>query len=321
LWDNKATLHLTQAIDWLPPSVSFNDLTSSTADQARPRYSFTATDASDISTARVLVDGVPTSYIVSSGPNGDIWVFPPGSTSVSVPSFWIDLHALSDGPHTIALEVTDTWGFVGVATKTFTRERTAPSCTLSAAQDAADWTKIRFTVWAQDLGAGLQTLDFQVDGSTVKSKPMAGFPQTYTWISGTSSLPAGLHKVRAVCTDAQRSYRSERRISASPAGEALALTATLVATDDRGELSVEVLDRAGKPVALAELFATVQDERAAPPSAPPLPPSTRSEPRSPRPRAPPDTAAPTRPRGGRRASGARPSRGAPPTAPRKVRCP
>jgi hypothetical protein len=120
-----------------------------------------------------------------------------------VPSFWIDLHALSDGPHTIALEVTDTWGFVGVATKTFTRERTAPSCTLSAAQDAADWTKIRFTVWAQDLGAGLQTLDFQVDGSTVKYKPMAGFPQTYTWISGTSSLPAGLHKVRAVCTDAQ----------------------------------------------------------------------------------------------------------------------
>ena len=135
----------------------------------------------------------------------------------------------------------------------------------------------------------------------------------------TSALAPGF-TVAAQAIFNERSYRSERRISVSPAGEALALTATLVATDDRGELSVEVLDRAGKPVALAELFATVQDERAAPPSAPPPPPSTRSEPRSPRPRAPPRTAAPTRPRGGRRASGARPSRGAPPTAPRKVRC-
>jgi uncharacterized protein YfaS (alpha-2-macroglobulin family) len=85
----------------------------------------------------------------------------------------------------------------------------------------------------------------------------------------TSALAPGF-TIAAQAIFNERSYRVERRIPVSPAAEALALTATLAAPDDRGELSVEVVDRAGKPVAFAELFATVQDERAAPPSAPPL---------------------------------------------------
>ncbi len=68
----------------------------------------------------------------------------------------------------------------------------------------------------------------------------------------------------------ERSYRRERRIATAPVGEALSLRGSLEVQGERGELSVEVLDRAGRPLAGAELFATVLDERSVPPSAPTL---------------------------------------------------
>lgn len=76
--------------------------------------------------------------------------------------------------------------------------------------------------------------------------------------------------VAAQAVFGERSYRRERRVATAPLGEALAVRGSLDVPGARGELQVEVLDRAGRPVPGAELFAAVLDERAVPPSAPAL---------------------------------------------------
>lgn len=85
----------------------------------------------------------------------------------------------------------------------------------------------------------------------------------------TSAL-APSFTVAAQAIFAERSYRRERRIATAPVGESLAVRGSLEVAGERGLLQVEVLDRAGRPAAGAELFATVLDERAVLPSAPPL---------------------------------------------------
>ncbi|MGC4115581.1 MAG: MG2 domain-containing protein [Myxococcales bacterium] len=79
--------------------------------------------------------------------------------------------------------------------------------------------------------------------------------------------------VSAQAVVGERAFRAQRLLPVAPRGETLTLQGALTpsgATPGAMQLSVEVLDKAGKPAAGAELFAVVRDAAGVGPSAPPL---------------------------------------------------
>ncbi len=188
-------------VDTSPPSVTFSDVSYFPYHYNR-RYTFTATDAWRVVSARLLVDGVEIKQ----------WAY--SAKTVTQPPFDVQHLNLADGLHVLELVVKDASGKRTTQQLTYLRERTGfVGCNLSVAA-TSDWSKLDVTVRSLDRDSGTSYIGVLVDGvdrGGLQRTPVANVLDEV--LVRTSSLAPGLRKIRARCRDGQENVSLSSEVS------------------------------------------------------------------------------------------------------------
>lgn len=198
------------AADQTPPTVTITDKSPIFSSERSPMrvFDFNAFDDRGIKKARVLVDGVDSTYPASANlglPGAALYTYN-GATNINQPAEWVSLQGASVGPHVVAVEVTDIAGNTATAAlPPWTRDVTPPSlCTISVTR-GSPWSSVNIAASAKDLESSIATVKYKVDNNTVWSEigittaPGATFSKT---INTTLQAP-GSHTFTAQCIDHQ----------------------------------------------------------------------------------------------------------------------
>jgi hypothetical protein len=204
-------------LDLLGPATTFDD-TSFSRDLG-PRgyirsFNFTAQDEAGVSTARVLLDGVTAKQPL---PDQELSFSYIGLTFISETDHWVNLGDETAGPHTLALETTDTLdNKTTVTLPPFIRGYDPPSlCTLEAAVDSVDWSRVQMTPRASDTGSSIWIVNYLIDGQYWDSdvRIIVAPGATYVNTRKTPALLAGQRTFQVKCWDAQNNQSESAVLS------------------------------------------------------------------------------------------------------------